>query len=87
MNCPAIRFFLPVFQSAEKTFFDAIKAGGITYHEESADKVRNYLQGYRGMIAGWQQSNSSKLVLDEYDSEILIGHHLEAVLSAYEFSS
>lgn len=87
MNCPAIRFFLPVFKSAEKTFFDSIKAGGITYHEESADKVRNYLQGYRGMIAGWKQSNSSKLVLDEYDSEILIGHHLEAVLSAYDFSS
>ncbi len=87
MNCPAIRFFLPVYKAAEATFFEAIKAGGITYHEASAQKVRNYLKGYRDMIANWKQTNSAKLVLDEYDSELVIGHHLEAVLSAYDFSN
>lgn len=87
MNCPAIRFFLPVYQAAEATFFEAIKAGGITYHEASAHKVRTYLNGYRGMIANWKHDNSVKLVLDEYDSELIIGHHLEAVLSAYDFSN
>lgn len=87
MNCPGIRFFLPIYKSAEKNFFDAFASGGMTYHENSAQKVRDYLVDYRGKISDWKQNNPTKLVMDEFDTEIIIGHHLEAMMSTFDFSS
>jgi hypothetical protein len=87
MNCPAIRFFLPIRKATESLFFETIKAGGITYHQRSADIIRQHLKVNRDKIVDWTNNDPAKLVLDEFDTEITIGRHFEAVLSGFEFTS
>lgn len=81
LNSPAVRFTLPIHRQSEEAFFDAVRRGAGNYHQESAGKVRNFVDDYRKTIEDLRSSNSDQLELDSFSSEIVLGRHLEAVLS------
>lgn len=86
MNSPGARFFLPISKNAEELFFETINMGGYTYYQTSASKARKYLTDYRDKIEGWKTSDEKQLQLDQFETEMIIGKHLEAVLGQYDFS-
>jgi hypothetical protein len=86
MNAQGIRFILPVHRAAEAAFFDALQGGAGSYFQEAATKVRAYVDGYRTIVEEAKANEPDKLVLDKYTSEIVLGRHLEAVLSEHPFA-
>jgi hypothetical protein len=73
-------------RSAEAAFFDALQGGAGTYFQQAATKVRTFVDGYREIVEEAKASEPEKLVLDQYASEIVLGRHLEAVLSDHPFA-
>lgn len=87
MNAVGIRFILPVLRSAETAFFDALGTGAGTYHQIAAAKVRGFVDNYRNRVDELKESDpDDDLVLDAYKSELVLGRHLEAVLSEHPFA-
>ncbi|MBL8324041.1 MAG: hypothetical protein JNJ89_03685 [Rubrivivax sp.] len=86
MNAQGIRFILPVHRSAEGAFFDALQGGAGTYFQQAATKVREFVGGYREIVEEAKRDEPAKLVLDAYSSELVLGRHLEAVLSEHPFA-
>ena len=86
MNAQGVRFILPVHRSAEGAFFDALEGGAGSYFKEAATKVRAFVDGYRKIVEEAKANEPDKLVLDQYASEIVLGRHLEAVLSEHPFA-
>lgn len=86
MNAQGIRFILPLHRSAETAFFDALQGGAGNYFAQAAAKVRSYVDGYRKIVEEAKRSEPDKLVLDAYSSELVLGRHLEAVLSEHPFA-
>lgn len=85
MNCPGIRFFLPLYDRAADTLFDVIQRGGTAYFRGSATKVKGFLAQYKARLAQYAAGPNGRM-LDEFTTEIQIGRHLEAVLSQYDFT-
>ncbi len=95
LNSPSVRLFLPIKRSAEKSFFEILKQmnqemqkfeGESPDFYTTAQKIRDSVESYRSEIEKRKNLDSSQLVLDSFDTEIMIGHHLEAVLSRFNFS-
>lgn len=86
MNALGIRFILPIHRSAESTFFDALQTGAGTYFSTAALAVRTYVDGYRTVVEEAKAAEPDKLVLDSFKSEMVLGRHLEAVLSEHPFA-
>ena len=86
MNAQGIRFILPVHRSAEGAFFDALQRGAGTYFQQAATKVRQFVDGYREIVEEAKAGEPEKLILDKYTSELVLGRHLEAVLSEHPFA-
>jgi hypothetical protein len=87
MNAQGIRFILPILRSAETAFFDALETGAGTYHASAATAVRQYVGDYRDRVDALKQDDpDDMLVLDSYVSEMVLGRHLEAVMSAHPFA-
>ncbi|MGH8701960.1 MAG: hypothetical protein ACREVR_12415, partial [Burkholderiales bacterium] len=86
MNALGIRFILPIFRSAETAFFEALGTGAGSYHQIAAAKVRGFIDNYRDRVDELKESDPQALVLDAYKSEMVLGRHLEAVLSEHPFS-
>ena len=86
MNCPGIRFFLPIHQNALDLFFDTLNKAGYSAYTSNAKKVRKHLEAIQDKITAWKANDPDKLRLDQFNTEIMIGKHLEAVLSQYDFS-
>jgi hypothetical protein len=87
MNAQGIRFILPILRSAEDAFFEALETGAGTYHSSAAAAVRQYVDDYRDRVETLKADDPDDLlVLDAYTSEMVLGRHLEAVLSAHPFA-
>ena len=87
MNAQGIRFILPILRSAEEAFFEALETGAGTYHSSAATAVREFVGEYRDRVEALKQADPDDLlVLDAYTSEMVLGRHLEAVLSAHPFA-
>jgi hypothetical protein len=87
MNAQGIRFILPILRSAETAFFDALETGAGTYHSTAASTVRNFVGEYRDRVDALKEDDPDDLlVLDSYTSEMVLGRHLEGVMSAHPFA-
>lgn len=87
MNSSAIRFILPIIRGAEDAFFEAVANNGSDYYKPAAEKVLKYTNDYRKRVEELKETNSPLLVLDDYTREVVIGRHIEAVLSKHPFSN
>ncbi len=86
MNAQGVRFLLPVLRSAETAFFDALERGAGSYHQSAAQSVRTFIDGYRTRVDELKVADPNALILDSYRSEMVLGRHLEAVLSQHPFA-
>jgi hypothetical protein len=95
LNSPAARLFLPIKRNAEETFLKTLEqmvdekttivADGTLYGQ--AKKILESVENYRKEIKRLQEEDPEGLTLDEFDTEMVIGQHLEAVLSRFAFRS
>ncbi|BDD05618.1 hypothetical protein [Aureibacter tunicatorum] len=86
MNAEGIRFILPVIRGAEAAFYEAIGQNGSDYYKKSTQKVMQYTNAYRDRVEELKVIDPEALVLDEYSREVVIGKHLEAVVSEHSFT-
>lgn len=86
MNTPGVRFTLPVLASAEEAFFAALEEGAGTFYQDAANAVRETVENYRVEVERLKRDDPSGLVLDRYSSQLILGRHLEAVLSEHPFA-
>ena len=82
MNSPGARLFLPVRLSAETVFLDTLQECGTAAFRASLAVALNEIDALRQRLLA-QQDN----VIQEFDDEFVIGDHLEAVVSNYDFGS
>ena len=91
LNADAIRFFLPVHTHSEEAFFEAVGNSVDSDWREMFDEVKDYIDQQRSLVEKMRERMSpddiKQLTLDEYDSEIVLGRHLESVLSNHPFSA
>lgn len=83
LNVQAVRFFLPLNPGAEKIFFDTMRNVIDSTWRGLFNTVEKYINDQRSEFLELPQN---KLLLDSYDSELVLGRHLEAVLSNKTFS-
>lgn len=83
LNVQAVRFFLAVKPDAETIFFDTMRKVVDTNWKALFDKVEKYINGQRTKFKALPYD---KKRLDTYNSELILGRHLEAVLSNKTFS-
>ncbi|WP_439182719.1 hypothetical protein [Carboxylicivirga taeanensis] len=87
MNATGVRFILPILRNAEDNFVDSIRQNGSDYYSESVEKVRQLTEQYRQTLADLKAADSEKLILDQYTKDVVIGNHLEAVISNHPFTN
>lgn len=81
VNSRAVRFFLPVVRTAEAVFFDALTACGTFAVRASVVNARNAIDAARVRIAGAPNGVEQ---LDQFNTEIVLGEHIEAVMSNHD---
>lgn len=86
MNAPGVRFILPIIGSAEDVFFNTISQNGNTYYQSAITEVQVFTKAYRQRIEDLEADSPGELVLDKYSRDIILGRHLEAVLSNHPFA-
>ena len=74
-------------KSSEESFFQSVQIGSGTFFNESILKVKDYVKDYRDKIIDFKDNDPTKLILDSFEDEIVIGNHLEAVLSRTPFKN
>jgi hypothetical protein len=79
VNSPAVRYFLPIIPTTEETFFDTLTACGIfdirtavEIGQAAVDKARDRFK------------NNATEQLDQFSTEMVIGEHIEAVMSNHD---
>ena len=87
LNSTGIRFVLPIQRESEDAFFDAMDEGGNTYYRQSANGVRARTDDYRARIEALKSERAESLILDSYTRQMVLGRHLEAVMSNHPFST
>ena len=89
MNVRGARFFLPLRSAAEGAFFDLTNAMVDAEWIKLFETVRDYVTKERILVArlnaSQQAADRRQIELDSYSSELVLGHHLEAVLSNHDF--
>ncbi len=83
LNVQAVRFFLPLNPGAEKIFFDTMRNVVDPVWRDLFTTVERYIDDQK---AKFLELPESKRLLDSYNSELVLGRHLEAVLSDKTFS-
>lgn len=83
LNVQAVRFFLPLNPGAEKIFFDTMRNVVDPTWRSLFDVVEDYIDGQR---IAFSELEEDELLLDSYTSELVLGRHLEAVLSNTTFA-
>jgi hypothetical protein len=81
VNSPGVRFFLPVIRTAEGTFFDALTACGTFQVRASVENARNAINAARARI---QAAPNGVEQLDQFTTEMVLGEHIEAVMSNHD---
>lgn len=89
LNVVAVRFFLPIHEGSEDAFFEAVGNTLDNNWRQLFAKVETYIGLQRSkvktMTDRMNDDDIKELTLDEYDSELVLGRHLEAVLSKTTF--
>ncbi len=89
LNVTAVRFFLPIHKGSEDAFFEAVGNTLDSKWRQLFAKVQTYIKLQREKVETMTERMSDddvkKLTLDEYESELVLGRHLEAVLSKTTF--
>lgn len=83
LNVQAVRFFLPLHPGAEEIFFETMRNAVDPTWRDLFDTVEKYIEDQRTAFTELQED---ELLLDSYDSELVLGRHLEAVLSTTTFA-
>lgn len=83
LNVQAVRFFLPLNVGAETIFFDTMRKVVDQSWQSLFSTVEDYIRDQREEFNGLPEEGR---FLDSYDSELVLGRHLEAVLSNKTFS-
>ena len=83
LNVQAVRFFLPINVGAEAIFFDTMRNVVDPNWRSLFDTVEQYITDQRKKF---KELPEAKRLIDSYDSELILGRHLEAVLSNKEFA-
>ncbi|MEP3330426.1 hypothetical protein [Sedimentitalea sp.] len=89
LNVVAVRFFLPIHEGSEEAFFEAVSNTLDSDWKQLFAKVESYIDLQRGkvetMTKRMSEADIQELTLDSYSSELVLGRHLEAVLSKTTF--
>lgn len=89
LNVNAVRFFLPIHQGSEDAFFEAVSNTLDANWKQLFADVQSYIDRQRAIVKAMTErmnaADRKALTLDEYDSELVLGRHLEAVLSRTTF--
>ena len=83
LNVQAVRFFLPLNVGAEAIFFDMMRNVADTTWRSLFNTVEKYINDQR---EAFKELPEAKRLIDSYDSEFVLGRHLEAVLSNKTFA-
>lgn len=90
MNVNAVRFFLPIHEGSEEAFFEAVSNATDNQWTDLFNRVKTYINGQREIVGlmhdRMNAEDARQLTLDQYDSELILGRHLESVLSNHPFS-
>ena len=78
-----VRLVLPVNRSAEQSCFDSL-ANADDYHAAAAQDVRDFVQAYRKRLEELKGAGLDRL--DQYSRDMVLGRHVEAVLSHHPFA-
>jgi hypothetical protein len=81
MNSPAVRFFLPVIKSAEEILFDVLIECGSFFTRASVESARNKIDDMRNSL-----ESGGPTELDKFESSLVIGEHVEGVMSNHDLS-
>jgi hypothetical protein len=81
VNSRGVRFFLPVIRTAENTFFDTLTACGTFQVRASVENARNAINAARQRI---QAAPNQVERLDQFATEMVLGEHIEAVMSNHD---
>lgn len=82
VNSLAVRFFLPIIHTAEEVFFDALEACGTPQVRASVQQARDNIDAERTRL---QTDGPDEL--DRFSTEMVIGKHIEAVMSNHDHRS
>lgn len=89
LNVNATRFFLPVHKGSEEAFFAAVSNTIDPNWAALFSKVNTYMDTQRSLVETMTErmnaEDEAQLTLDNYQSELVLGRHLEAVLSHTAF--
>jgi hypothetical protein len=89
LNVVAVRFFLPIHRGSEDAFFEAVGNTLDSNWRQLFAKVKTYIGLQRSkvetMTDRMSEDDIKELTLDAYDAELVLGRHLEAVLSKTTF--
>lgn len=83
LNVKGLRFFLVINTGTEKIFFDTMKNVVNSQWKELFTTVERYINDQRD---AFNTLGNKAREIDSYDSELILGRHLEAVLSNHEFT-
>jgi hypothetical protein len=81
VNSPGVRFFLPIIRTAEVNFFDTLTACGTFQVRVSVEAARNAVAAARARI---QAAPNGVERIDQFATEMVLGEHIEAVMSQHD---
>lgn len=82
VNANSVRLFLPIVKTAETVFFDALAACGTFATRTSVESVQEKIDAYRAKLIA-----SGPSTIDSYTAELVVGEHIEGVLSTYDLKT
>ncbi len=82
VNSPAVRFFLPIIRSAETTLLDTLTDTGSFLLRNHVENTVRRIDAVRDRLAA-----NGPDQLDRFSTEMVIGEHIEAVMSEHDHAS
>lgn len=83
LNVQAVRFFLPINVGAEEIFFETMRKVVDPTWRKLFKTVERYINDQRDKF---KELPETERLIDSYDSELILGRHIEAVLSNKTFA-
>ncbi|MEO1138159.1 MAG: hypothetical protein AAFW87_01775 [Pseudomonadota bacterium] len=89
LNVRAVRFFLPLHEASEGAFFEVVSNTLDDQWRDLFKTVEDYITRQRDIVDALNDSDDpddrAQITLDQYSSDLVLGRHLEAVLSQTDF--